>query len=1121
MKMEKVRIWKEEISLPTYETGEPERNPVFIEKRVYQGSSGSVYPYPVIEKISDTKIDKTYTAVYLENNFVKIMVLPELGGRIQMAYDKTMQRHFVYYNHVIKPALVGLTGPWISGGIEFNWPQHHRPTTFAPVDFKMEEHKDGSATIWCSELERMFRTKALAGFTLHPDKSYLEIKAKVYNKTPFPQTFLWWANPAVKVNDHYQSVFPPDVNAVFDHGKRDVSEFPIAKGTYYKFDYSPGTDISRYNNIPVPTSYMAITSKYNFIGGYENDTKGGLLHVANHHVSPGKKQWTWGNGEFGRAWDRNLTDEDGPYIELMCGVYTDNQPDFTWLMPEEEKDFVQYFMPYRELGVVKNATKDAMINVESLGDTLVIKTYTTGVYPGCTVEVYQDDKTLLKDSYNASPATSFEKSIPFKSDLDWSGLKVMVMDNNQKVLVDWEWESYDNSEIPEAAKPALQPEEIKDNEQLYLTGHHLEQYRHATYNPTDYYQEALRRDPKDVRCNNAMGLWLLRKAKFKEAEQYFQKAVDTLLDRNPNPYDGEPLFNLGLALKYQEKYTQAYDAFYKSTWNAAWQNSGYFHIAQLDCINNNLDQALIHVDKALSKNTEDHKALHLKVTILRKLGEINKAELIIDEALHKDPFNFGVYFEKYALDKQANTLNKLHELIRKNIHNYIEYALDYASAAMYEDAIALLQSGISQTNQQYPMAWYYLGWFYNKNQELDESIDCFTKGESANSDYCFPNQIESVLALKTVTNTLDNCPKANYYIGNFWYASKQYDFAIKAWEASINMDELFPTAHRNLALAFFNKSKDVKKAIFHLEKAFKLDPTDSRVLMELDQLYKRINRDLLFRLTFLEANLELVIQRDDLYLERASIYNLLGKPIKANKLIQNRKFHPWEGGEGKVTGQYVTSLIEMAKTHFLQGKYEESLFFLEQAKIYPENLGEGKLIGAQENDIDYWLGVIFNASNKPELARKHWQIATQGLGAPNAAVYYNDQQPDKIFYQGLALLQLERMAEANTRFEKLISYGKEHLNDQIRIDYFAVSLPDLLIWEADLNLRNKMHCQYLIALGYIGLNQLKEAKLILLEIIDADQSHIGAQIHLEMIKNKELIPKDKMTNHKEYFNSTI
>ena len=355
-----VQVWEEKVSIPTYGTGKPDKNPMFFEKRVYQGSSGVVYPNPVIEKIFDEKKDEVYTALFLENHYLKIMILPQLGGRVQMAYDKIGKRHFIYYNQVIKPALVGLCGPWISGGIEFNWPQHHRPSTFDPVDYTIEEHPDGSKTVWVNEVERMFRTKGMAGFTLHPGKAYLQITGKLYNRTPLPQTFLWWANPAVKVNDDYQSVFPPDVNAVFDHGKRDVSTFPIATGTYYKVDYSPGTDISRYKNIPVPTSYMAIRSDYDFVGGYENDTQAGVLHVADHHVSPGKKQWTWGHGDFGKAWDRNLTDEDGPYIELMTGVYTDNQPDFSWLMPYEEKSFVQYFMPYRELGVVKNATHQSL-----------------------------------------------------------------------------------------------------------------------------------------------------------------------------------------------------------------------------------------------------------------------------------------------------------------------------------------------------------------------------------------------------------------------------------------------------------------------------------------------------------------------------------------------------------------------------------------------------------------------------------------------------------------------------------------------------------------------------------------------------------------------------------------
>ena len=820
--MQKVNVWKEKIILPTYEVGKPEKNPVFIEKRVYQGSNGSVYPYPVIEKIADEKTNKEYQAVYLENEFIKIMILPELGGRVHMAYDKTKNRHFVYYNQVVKPALVGLTGPWISGGIEFNWPQHHRPTTFDPVDFTIEEHEDGSATVWCSEVERMFRTKGMAGFRLYPDKAYLEIKAQLYNRTSFPQTFLWWANPAVKVNDDYQSVFPPDVNAVFDHGKRDVSSFPIAKGTYYKVDYSPGTDISRYKNIPVPTSYMAIASKYNFVGGYENDSKGGLLHVANHHVSPGKKQWTWGHGDFGRAWDRNLTDEDGPYIELMCGVYTDNQPDFTWIMPGEQKDFTQYFMPYRDLGIVKNATKNGMVNLESNDDKLVIKAYTTGVYPKTTVTLKNNGVVLFQKQYDASPYNSFEETIDFDNNASLEGLSISVTDAENKVLVDWNYEGQNEDEIPEAAKPALAPEEIENNEQLFLTAQHLEQYRHATYSPIPYYEEAIKRDSGDIRSNNAMGLWLMRRAKFEEAEPYFRAAIKTLTQRNPNPYEGEAYFNLGLCLKYQNKNEEAYSAFYKSTWNAAWQNQGYFYIAQLDALKGDYDLALTHIKKAISKNTEDHKALHLQVALLRKLNQKEKALAFTNRYLQDDCFNFGLLYEKYLLSNDKKDLNYFNSLIRNNIHTYIEYALDYNAAGFYEEAAGLLNEGLKDENT-YPMAWYFAGSFYEKLNDLGQAEKCFKMASEAKPDYCFPNQVEAALVLQNVIQKQTNDAKALYYLGNFWYAAKFYDDAIACWEQSVAIDNSFPTVHRNLSLAYYNKLGDEQKALSSLEKAFSLD----------------------------------------------------------------------------------------------------------------------------------------------------------------------------------------------------------------------------------------------------------------------------------------------------------
>ena len=258
----RVQVWEEQVIIPTYPAAAPEKSPLFLENRAYQGSSGRVYPLPVTEKISDEKEDVAYHAIYLENEYLKVMILPEIGGRIQRAYDKTNGYDFVYYNHVIKPALVGLTGPWISGGIEFNWPQHHRPSTYSPADYFYQEHEDGSATVYVSEIDKMYGTKGMGAFTLYPGKSYIEIKGQLYNRTDMPQTFLWWANPAVPVNQHTYSVFPPDVHAVMDHGKRAVSTFPIATGEYYKYDYSEGIDISCYRNIKVPTSYMAAGSTF-------------------------------------------------------------------------------------------------------------------------------------------------------------------------------------------------------------------------------------------------------------------------------------------------------------------------------------------------------------------------------------------------------------------------------------------------------------------------------------------------------------------------------------------------------------------------------------------------------------------------------------------------------------------------------------------------------------------------------------------------------------------------------------------------------------------------------------------------------------------------------------------
>ena len=277
-------------------------------------------------------------------------------------------------------------------------------------------------------------------------------------------------------------------------------------------------------------------------------------------------------------------------------------------------------------------------------------------------------------------------------------------------------------------------------------------------------------------------------------------------------------------------------------------------------------------------------------------------------------------------------------------------------------------------------------------------------------------------------------------------------------------------------MAYFNKLNDSAKALGELEKAFALDETDSRILMELDQLYKRLNYTPENRLKKLEKYLELVEYRDDLYLERAALYNQLGQFGKAYELIMSRKFHPWEGGEGKVTGQYVFCLTEMAKNAIQNQELEKAIELLDKAQVYPENLGEGKLYGAQENAIFYWLGNAYSGMGENEKAGQFWLMASSGISEPVPAIFYNDQQPDTIFYQGLALVQLGQTDEAKARFNKLIDFGKAHLNDEFKLDYFAVSLPDLQIWDDDLSKRNRQNCLNLIALGELGLLKIQGMK---------------------------------------------
>jgi tetratricopeptide (TPR) repeat protein len=1049
--------------LPTYGLGAPEKNPLFFEKRVYQGSCGKVYPVPFIDKVYDTSEDQEYDSVRLENDYVRLVMLPEIGGRIFLGQDKVNNDYdFFYRQDEIKPALVGLSGPWISGGVEFNWPQHHRPGTYMPADLHIEEDVDGAKTVWLSEHDPLNRLKGMHGIHLKPDSALVELKARLFNRTPFTQTFLWWANVAAEVHDNYQSFFPPDVHYVADHAVRAQSSFPIANNDYYGVDYAnrPGAnDLSWYKNIPVPTSYMVCDTKFNFFGGYDYDAGGGFIHVANKHVSPGKKQWTWGNHEFGWAWDRELTDRVGPtgrpapYVELMAGVYTDNQPDFTYLMPYETKTFSQFWWPFKKIGPVQNATEDAAVRLVLNKDrTLDLGAVTSRKIEGARIVLRDGDKVLLDERVDLSPDAPWHQPA-FKCQFsDFYSLEISVEGLVAYRPVNVE-ELERNREV--ATEPLL-PEEIETVDELYLTAEHLEQYRHPTRYPEIYWDEILRRDPLDARANISYGRRKLNQGLLDEAAVFFEKAIKRLTRRHPNPCTGEAHYYLGLVRRFQGLENEAYTALYKATWNYAWRAAAYYELAMLDCRKGDFKTAIEHCEASLDTNRQNNKAQVLKALAMRKLGQ--DASGVLNALLAVDPLD---HLARYASGDVAGFLSKS----RNDAQTVLDMAYDYADAGFVEEAVALIELhhanevaevAVPNPLKKSQLTQYALAWLKNDFQTLE-------KARALSPDYMFPSRLHDQLVLEWALAQPGVDGNAAYGLGNLYFDKKRYEDAIAVW----GKVEPFATVCRNLGIAYWNVRNDGEAARAAYLKALELDSSDARLFAEYDQLRAKLGDPAEDRLATLLSRPELVAERDDYSVALAELYNGTGQPEKALELVLNRRFHPWEGGEGKVLKQYTSARLLLGQKALDDGDSWAALDHFNRAMQPPQNLGEAYHLLQAKADVSYWIGKALRALGRKEEALLKFESSASEAGDFQAMAV--TEHSELSYYRGLSLIELGRIEEARVLFKDFKAFAERELVADAKIDYFATSLPLLLVFDDDLDQCKRQNAEYLIALAKKGL----------------------------------------------------
>jgi len=1081
-----VRIWEEPITLPSYRLRPADLNPMFYTGASYQGAQKRVYPYPLLDGITGIGEEDTFKAVYLENEYVRLSVLPEIGGRLFSAVDKTNNYDFFYRQHVIKPALIGMLGAWISGGVEWCVFHHHRNTTHMSVDYTLQDNPDGSKTLWFGETERRHRMRWIIGITLYPDKSYIEATVKMFNRTALPHSILYWANVAVHANDDYQVIFPPSVQIATYHAKNAFAHWPIARGRYRGRDYT-GVDLSWWKNHPTSNSFFAWDLQEDFMGGYDHGQDAGVVHIGNHHVVCGAKLWEWGPGNI---WDTKvLTDSDGPYAELMVGAFSDNQPDYSWIKPYEVKTFKQYWYPIREIGGVEKANLDAAVNLELRQDGVAkVGFNATSEFKNVRIVLSAHGKTLLEQRADISPVQAYIKEVQTPEGTRETDLKASLLASDGRVLVSYQPQKRDEvTNLPDVVKAPPAPKDIERIEELYLTGLRLEQIHKPSVEPLDYYQEALRRDPNDSRTNTIVGIHYNKRGMYERAEEHLRRAVGRISAEYTRPGNAEPYYHLGLALKGQDRCDEAYDAFYRATWDYAFHSAGYFQLATLSCRKDDLGTALEQIGHSLATNTLNAKGRNVKAAILRKLGRPKEPMEITREVLSSDPLDFLAMNELYLSRSGAGarrTLRRLQEAMRGEAQSYLELAADYMDCGFGDEAIDVLTRAMKSEAPagSYPMVYYYLGYLHQEKGQGRQAAKYYERASKMSTDYCFPFRLESVTVLRAAIKTNPADAQAHYYLGNLLY-DIQPDEAIRLWEKSASLDDSLAIVHRNLGWGYARHKNDTGQAIVRYENAIACNRQDATYYLELDNLYERSNTTPAKRLKVLEDNHDVISERKPLLIREIALLVQAGKYDRAIDLLANNQFFVSEGGGRELRDAYVDAHLLRGLRYASERQYDKALVHFRQAAEYPDNLSlERPETDRRLPQVAYYTATAYAALGQTDSARKSFAQST-GQRIPSG-------WSEARFYQALAWREQGQDAKANEIFEDLVAAGTRGLAGGGTVDFFAK------FGEQQSRQAQRAAAHYELGLGLLGQGKTKEAQNQFEQAVNFNAGHTWAKYHL-------------------------
>jgi len=952
-----VKVWEDQIVIPTYAWHPGSIDPVF---HAIEGNM--IYPYTLQDRLGETKADRTYRALFMENEYLRVCVLPELGGHLHEVLNKSIDKPMFYVNHVIKPNLLAMRGAWISGGVEWNTgPTGHTATCVEPIESCLLENEDGSASIVVGHVERIFRTHWTVVLTLHPGVAALDERIRLFNAQDEIHPYYFWNNTAMPNTEGFQFIYPMTLGT--DHAGTSFYTWPIDEN---------GVDLSYTRNRPGPSSIFAYECDQDFFGSYDHVLQRGVVATANHYLLPGKKAWTWGQSEDSKLRQGLLTDDDGPYNEVQTGPLR-TQADYGFLQPHQVVEWTERWYPVHDLDGFNYASREAAFNVTERNGELLIRFLTTS----CTGEGSLTVSAVGNSaSYSVNPTPKEPVVIRHPTHGSKGPWRITLIDGNARERASFEHPLPLPVYTP-PTQPTPIPEEKKTAQDLWLAGQVLDKQSQPTQ-AREQYRKALEKDPAFGPALCSLAILDLESGKYETACEYAGQAVE----RDPDLGMGWYWLSVGwLRRGFDDK---AGEAAWKAIRFPESSAHGYSILARLAVRSGSLGDAVSLALEALRQDDRDLVSRDVLAAALLMLGEKEDAASTAQIVLNDNPLDLVahsiVYLSADSNRDKKHALEELQRVVRDEPQNALEIAVFWMNLRQYGPAAELLNNLYLEkrtSGEGHPIAWYYAGWLAYKTGQAEQAKNCWKSAQECSPTYVFPHRLETIPVLRAAIDADPQDSRAALYLGNLLFAKGQQDEGQRYWEKSVEISPSSSVAFRNLGLAANKIDGDRKKATEYYERALQCDSEDPILYRDLAELRQAEGKPR-EAIALLEKGSRLPYPRRDSTEMLARLYLEQNMYPEAIQFLETTVFQNWEN-QFTSHDLFVRAHLEQGKKLLQSGDAKTALEHFDRSLTFPKNLAVERGPHIREANSYYWRGMALKALGRLDEAKQafHQAIAEQ------------------------------------------------------------------------------------------------------------------------------------------------